>query len=106
MNPNNYDFQYLCTGSRQPWNDIVVIRALISIQNGSIVTFREWPYYLGGNNWEDIIGVWTPKLRGIDRVLTSTLFHELIHSIANPTPFGIPPLLMYYVFGHDADDGI
>ena len=94
-----YELQISCTGSSHTWTDITFLNIFDKIESGLIVTFDQWPSFLGKQNWDDIIGVESDKdipynSLGTTFFMTETILHELMHSIAIPNPTGTSPLLI------------
>ena len=104
MEGNLLELQVDCTGSDVLWSDITILKTLTL---SDVVTFAQWPSFLGKQNWKDIVHVGgvAPDFNSLTlrQVMTTTILHELMHSIAITTPISIPPLLIYLVFSLNAN---
>ena len=92
--PKTYQLQIDCTGSTEPWTDIILKDVLTLNNGGKTITFNQWPSFLKKTYWKDILGQSIDDINSIDQITTTSFIHELIHSVALQTPIGIPPLLI------------
>jgi len=102
-----YLVQLSCTGSRLRWSDIVILNALADIGTKNLVTFSQWPSFLGKQNFEQLVGYTEygqPNYRSlnINNILTNTILHELMHSAVVPNPTCNLPLSIHYYFSLNA----
>ena len=101
----NFDLQMAYTGSEQIWSDIV-IKDFTRTNNGKIVTFDQWPEFLGFEHWDEIVNYnsdWDDNFNVLSRLMTKTVLHKLMHSHIVPNPSSISPLLIYFAFCLDID---
>jgi len=90
---------------------MTLLKVLDSTDNGNIVTFEQWPSFLGKSNWKEIVGFEsyprpTEKSLNVQYIMSVVILHELMHSVGIPSPIGIIPLFISYVFSLDAKNGI
>jgi len=112
--PNSpvYDNQVHCTDSEHKWSDIVFTNSLLQTDAADLVTFRQWPTFMGKQTWRELLGLGlfpdqSQPFRSINSncTLAGVVLHELMHSIGIANPTGTSPLIFCSI-GFDANSRI